>query len=310
MHWINGLWKLLFSYNYGSGDLLKALFEKSMKYQRLITVIFILIISAIPALAQDLIVKKGGEIVQSRVIEVGIDEITYKRYDNLSGPIYKILKSSVYSIRYENGIVEMFDDEQPSGDDEYSERNKEIIARVDDPVYLNLSEEDKPNFFRDAELLISLGIGTGRVVHSREVHQPNIQTVSFPETVLKIELAGKDNFSFGIMSGFNSVMEENMASHRYGYINYFISAITTYHIDTDSKLFPYISLGAGISGWNALQSEEFIYPGPNNRMISFYSTGIIGFKYMASDNIGVFVDTRIGYPVHAIGQLGVSFSFN
>lgn len=61
--------------------------------------------------SQDTITKKTGEDISAKITEVTQTEIKYKRFDNLEGPIYSILKSEVLIIRYENGTKDIFDDE-------------------------------------------------------------------------------------------------------------------------------------------------------------------------------------------------------
>lgn len=58
--------------------------------------------------AQDIIIKKSGEELKARVLEVGIDGVTYKRYDNPNGPSYVIPKADISLIRYENGTEDVF----------------------------------------------------------------------------------------------------------------------------------------------------------------------------------------------------------
>ena len=58
--------------------------------------------------AQDLLTKRNGDEVQVKVQEVSLDEIKYKRFDNLEGPMISIAKHDVFMIRYENGTKEMF----------------------------------------------------------------------------------------------------------------------------------------------------------------------------------------------------------
>jgi hypothetical protein len=58
--------------------------------------------------SQDLITKKNGEDLKVKVLEVNISEIKYKKFDNLNGPIFSILKSEVLIIRYENGTKDIF----------------------------------------------------------------------------------------------------------------------------------------------------------------------------------------------------------
>ena len=63
------------------------------------------------AMAQDVIVKKDGSTIISRVIEITQAEVKYKRFSNLNGPTYTILKSEVQVINYENGEKETFEEE-------------------------------------------------------------------------------------------------------------------------------------------------------------------------------------------------------
>jgi hypothetical protein len=58
--------------------------------------------------AQDTLTMRSGENVIVKIIEVGSSEIKYKKIDNLNGPIFSILKSDLYLIRYENGSKDDF----------------------------------------------------------------------------------------------------------------------------------------------------------------------------------------------------------
>jgi hypothetical protein len=57
--------------------------------------------------ALDLIVLRDGNMIDAKVLEISPTEIRYKRADNLNGPTIIILRDTVLSIRYENGIVEV-----------------------------------------------------------------------------------------------------------------------------------------------------------------------------------------------------------
>lgn len=58
--------------------------------------------------AQDVIVKKDGSTILSKVIEVNKNDIKYKKYSNQNGPTYTIEISEIMSINYENGEKESF----------------------------------------------------------------------------------------------------------------------------------------------------------------------------------------------------------
>lgn len=56
--------------------------------------------------AQDVITFKNGTDLQVKVQEITPQEIRYKRFDNLNGPVITILRSTANAINYENGTVE------------------------------------------------------------------------------------------------------------------------------------------------------------------------------------------------------------
>ena len=60
------------------------------------------------ALAQDVIVKQDGGTILSKVLEIGTQEIAYKKWNSQDGPVYKIAKDQVLSVNYQNGEVDRF----------------------------------------------------------------------------------------------------------------------------------------------------------------------------------------------------------
>ncbi|MGZ5246019.1 MAG: hypothetical protein ACXWV5_03000 [Flavitalea sp.] len=59
-------------------------------------------------IAQDKIYKKGGEVIKARVIEIGVDEIKYKVFENQDGPVYVIDKDRILKVEFENGKTESY----------------------------------------------------------------------------------------------------------------------------------------------------------------------------------------------------------
>lgn len=72
------------------------------------TSLLFLFIGAAGAKAQDKIYKTNGEVLESKVIEVGTSEIKFKVFANLNGPVYILQKSQVLKVTYENGTTESF----------------------------------------------------------------------------------------------------------------------------------------------------------------------------------------------------------
>lgn len=80
-------------------------------------------------LAQDVIVKKDGSTIISKVLEINQTDVKYKNYSNQNGPVYIIKKSELLAINYENGTKDCFDvDESKSAPS--SSKNAQSIVDV------------------------------------------------------------------------------------------------------------------------------------------------------------------------------------
>jgi hypothetical protein len=74
-----------------------------------IVIIVVFIISATNSISsQDIIVKRDNSELKAKVIEIQEDQVKYKDFDFLEGPLRNILISDVSKIIYENGRVENF----------------------------------------------------------------------------------------------------------------------------------------------------------------------------------------------------------
>ena len=58
--------------------------------------------------AQDTILKTNGDEIQVKVTDIGISEVKYHRFDNLTGPVYTLNKSEIVKITYEDGSQDVF----------------------------------------------------------------------------------------------------------------------------------------------------------------------------------------------------------
>jgi hypothetical protein len=65
-------------------------------------------------LSQDILVLKNGDEIESKITEIGIDEIKYKKHSLPDGPDYVCLKSDVFMIKFENGSKEVFGNTSPA----------------------------------------------------------------------------------------------------------------------------------------------------------------------------------------------------
>ena len=72
----------------------------------LLLVICLLSISLVKA--QDIIVLKNADEIQAKVQSIGQNEVSYRKWSNLEGPIYTLYKSQILFIKYANGEKEIF----------------------------------------------------------------------------------------------------------------------------------------------------------------------------------------------------------
>ena len=77
------------------------------------SLIIFLLFSSLMIKAQDTIVKRSGEKVVVKLMEVNIDNVKFKRMDNLEGPLYTMTKQEISFILYANGTKESFENYFP-----------------------------------------------------------------------------------------------------------------------------------------------------------------------------------------------------
>lgn len=63
------------------------------------------------AISQDVITFKNGNEKKVKVLEVSPSEVKYKSFDNVEGPTYSDQKSTIFMIKYENGLKDIFNAE-------------------------------------------------------------------------------------------------------------------------------------------------------------------------------------------------------
>lgn len=128
--------------------------------------------------AQDVIVKKDGSTILSKVIEIGSTEVKYKKFSNQDGPTYSVLKSEIQTINYENGEKESYN-ELPQQQKEFNYLNE--TRNSDNNVSVrNRFEAD--NLYREARALktwswVCVVLGAGGAVTSLFLNEEN-KTVS------------------------------------------------------------------------------------------------------------------------------------
>ncbi|AWW00335.1 hypothetical protein [Arcticibacterium luteifluviistationis] len=74
--------------------------------RKLLPLLFIL--TSLISYSQDLLTTKDGIDIESKILEVLLHDVKYKKFNNLNGPTFTIPKSDILIIRYENGTKDIF----------------------------------------------------------------------------------------------------------------------------------------------------------------------------------------------------------
>ena len=84
----------------------------------------------------DEIILRSGVIIKGKVLEIGVEEIKYKKCENLNGPSISIRKKDVFLVKYPNGTTDIMPEEKEV------EKEEILISSYtnSDPV---VKEEDK-----------------------------------------------------------------------------------------------------------------------------------------------------------------------
>lgn len=72
--------------------------------------------SVVSAIAQDVIVKRDGEEIQCKILEVSTNKVKYKQWKNQDGPTFVEKKTDVLMLKYENGQKEVISFSTPVGE--------------------------------------------------------------------------------------------------------------------------------------------------------------------------------------------------
>lgn len=75
-----------------------------------ILLLAILAVSSLSLYAQDVLVRKGGDVENVKVLEVTPTEVKFKKANNIEGPTFTEKRSNLISVKYENGEVQKFND--------------------------------------------------------------------------------------------------------------------------------------------------------------------------------------------------------
>lgn len=128
--------------------------------------LLVLATCAIQALmAQDIIVTRQSERIDAKVTEVTENEVRYKKTSNPDGPVFVLSRSSIVSIIYANGEVQLFNDT--------NEEQKRSSSAISQPRLQHGDRKPDPNMtlyrIRD-KIVVQKELNPA---HSTLIYEPN-----------------------------------------------------------------------------------------------------------------------------------------
>ena len=129
---------------------------------RLLAAFFLLaIVNTIEA--QDKIYRKNGQIIKTKVLEIGVDEVKYKPFENPEGPLYVLPQNKISKIVFENGKTEKFAPDLKDPEQYEGQLRKAIKIDFLGPLlgYTQITFERNTGVGRGYELTLGI-IGAGK----------------------------------------------------------------------------------------------------------------------------------------------------
>ncbi len=160
--------------------------------------------------SQDLIVLNSGEQIKSIVLEVGLTEIKYKKFDNRSGPVYVISKADVSYVIYENGSKDIINKSYNNENPDKSANTNNPKEQFKSPVISgNIAPNQCINPFKDRFGIYIGGGGGFQNINAVTLANGSNATISFGGgTVVNIEYGHEFNKYFELAVNFGGQFSE------------------------------------------------------------------------------------------------------
>ena len=205
--------------------------------------------------AQDVIVKKDGSTILSKVLEIESTNIKYKKFSNLNGPVYNVNKSEVFSINYENGEKDVFNTEssiQNTTSDEptfvnakVSENNKQEIQKYnqDNHYIKDVLKFSKKELKRYHEALYFINLTDSSILENSDIKISLEKDKDYSYKIFSIFFYNKTNKYIYVDLGSSFCIYPDGK-----YISFYRNTSTTNYDLTSSSKGSNIGAGIGLGG--------------------------------------------------------------
>ena len=100
------------------------------------------IVSVLSLYSQDVIVKRDGSTILSKVLEVNPESVKYKKTSNIEGPIYSINISDIFSINYANGEKELFSQDNQGSSITLNKHDEKENSMINDGIICDYNDRN------------------------------------------------------------------------------------------------------------------------------------------------------------------------
>ena len=245
-------------------------------------------------LAQDVIVKKDGSTILSKVMEINDAEIKYKKWSNQDGPVYSIKRVEVSSINYQNGEVEKYSDEVTGS----SSTNEVTRSQSTNEVTSSQSSLDLPVYTGET-LKINYMNGPHLYLGEKELAtDEELRTILGKEGFENYESARRRLTTRSVL-GVSGLMLVVAGGLLYG----------TDKDNTTAKRIGYIGLGVGIPCWVLAMVFKGIGDNKMSDVVTEYNRGVEKHKDV-SFQVSPSIMTSPNTQLQGNSCLGMTFSMN
>lgn len=283
-----------------------------MKTKRLSSIVSLLIACMVlPAtsFAQDIIMKKNGDEINSKVLEINDSEIKYKKFDNIDGPSYILPKSEVFMIKYADG-------------------RKVIINRMDVPDASEPKKEiaNEKKIFQEKKSYISLGYGFGTFLGvgsaswlfgNNSFYQDNSNGSLTGPFYMKYEYGVTEDFGIGINLAYLEYKFSD--SNYYGYYYFTSNQVqftrtytytsfsgllrANWHFGNSDKVDPYFGFGLGYrtGTWKYTSNDPLGTKGTSIVSLPFGFETTFGIRIRFSEHVGAYAEAGLAKSAVQLG---------
>jgi len=130
--------------------------------------------------SQDKIYRNNGKIIEAKILEIGSNEIRYKEFQNLDGPVYIVETDRIKKVVFANGTVQKFQDNYKDPERYAGQLNKAVKLNFLSPLYgyTEFGFEKSTGVGKGYELSLGfIGLGKSEIIEYNFNNTSPLQTV-------------------------------------------------------------------------------------------------------------------------------------